>query len=374
MRRVQSSGRRFVFVDCKQDDSASPITERFILVALGEKLFRNDTRPRSRGRRRQFAPSAGIPVRCTADMLPGRCRRDKCGAIAEAYDTDAYGNTLIFTAPGPDGVWFTDDDVQSNYGANGVIYCGYRFDPGTQNYYVRNRTYNPALGRWLQRDPIEYDGGINLYGYVDSAPVGLFDPNGMAAQAPKLHVIVGNDFNQFIDDIEFDLQRAGKSFQGWTKKGAANYVGFVMRRASFVHFAEVGAAKAALKLAIRLATLLNADNPIGWAAGVLGFKGKQAIKLAIKLAKLHLAQIRASNGADEVYRGFYQTKLNNGWNAATILVYYDPFTSTFAGSISGSVGQVTDAGVPNGVGCIHKFFFYFTGAANAQNRAVNFQY
>ncbi len=37
---------------------------------------------------------------CTADMLPGRYRRDKCGDIVEAYDTDAYGNTLIFTGPG----------------------------------------------------------------------------------------------------------------------------------------------------------------------------------------------------------------------------------------------------------------------------------
>lgn len=36
------------------------------------------------------------------------------GAIVEAYDTDAYGNTLIFTGPGADGVWFTNDDVRSN--------------------------------------------------------------------------------------------------------------------------------------------------------------------------------------------------------------------------------------------------------------------
>ncbi len=103
------------------------------------------------------------------------------GGIVEAYDTDAYGNTLIFTGPGPDGVWFTDDDVQSTYGANEIIYCGYRFDSESQLYYVRNRTYNPVLDRWIQRDPIGYNGGINLYGYVESSPVGLFDPNGMAA-------------------------------------------------------------------------------------------------------------------------------------------------------------------------------------------------
>ncbi len=101
------------------------------------------------------------------------------GAIVEAYDTDAYGNTLIFTGPGADGVWFTDDDVQSNYGANGVIYCGYRYDAETENYYVRNRYYSPTLGRWVTRDPIGYEGGINLYGYVESSPVGALDKYGL---------------------------------------------------------------------------------------------------------------------------------------------------------------------------------------------------
>ncbi len=155
------------------------------MVALSEKLCRNDTRPRD-GRvcRRQFAPSAGIPVRCTADMLPARCRHDKCGAIVEAYDCDAYGNTLIFTAPGADGIWFTDDDVQSNYGANEIIYCGYRFDPETELYYVRNRTYNPALGRWIQRDPIGYAGGVNLYGYVGGMASAAVDAVGMAGHGP----------------------------------------------------------------------------------------------------------------------------------------------------------------------------------------------
>jgi len=102
------------------------------------------------------------------------------GSITEAYDTDAYGKTLIFTAPGSDGVWFTDDDTQSSYGANEIIYCGYRYDPESELYYVRNRTYNPPLGRWLQRDPIGYQGGINLYEYVGGRVVTEVDPEGTA--------------------------------------------------------------------------------------------------------------------------------------------------------------------------------------------------
>ena len=101
------------------------------------------------------------------------------GYVVEAYDTDAYGNTLIFTAPGANGIWFTDDDVQSSYGANEIIYCGYRFDPETQVYYVRNRTYNPLLGRWVQRDPAGYRGGAHLYQYIESKAPRATDPQGL---------------------------------------------------------------------------------------------------------------------------------------------------------------------------------------------------
>ena len=36
-----------------------------------------------------------------------------------------------------------------------------------------------ATGRWLTRDPIGYQGGINLYAYVESDPVGRVDPGGL---------------------------------------------------------------------------------------------------------------------------------------------------------------------------------------------------
>ena len=132
-------------------------------------------------------------ARRTADILSARRRRntsvssafgnqplfiDHCSLIIKR-SADEYGNTLIFTAPGADGLWFTDDDVQSDYGANEIIYCGYRFDPESQLYYVRNRTYHPVLGRWVQGDPIGYSGGINLYGYVGGNPVETLDAMGL---------------------------------------------------------------------------------------------------------------------------------------------------------------------------------------------------
>ncbi len=91
---------------------------------------------------------------------------------------DAYGNTIIFTGPGPDNTWFTDDDAQATYGANSTIFCGYLYDPESLNYYVRNRFYAPHLGRWLTVDPIGYRAGKNLYEYCGGRPVTAIDPSG----------------------------------------------------------------------------------------------------------------------------------------------------------------------------------------------------
>ena len=55
--------------------------------------------------------------------------------------------------------------------------------------------YSPSGGHRLQDDPIGYEGGINLYGYVESAPVGKADSHGQDSWGFGISAFVGYNFS-----------------------------------------------------------------------------------------------------------------------------------------------------------------------------------
>lgn len=42
-------------------------------------------------------------------------------------------------------------------------------------------SYDPTIGRFIQRDPIGYDDGMNQYAFVGGNPIGYVDPSGLLA-------------------------------------------------------------------------------------------------------------------------------------------------------------------------------------------------
>ncbi len=66
-------------------------------------------------------------------------------------------------------------------GANNIgrfQYTGQAWIPELGMYYYKARFYSPTLGRFLQTDPIGYEGGISLYAYVHNDPLNRADPMG----------------------------------------------------------------------------------------------------------------------------------------------------------------------------------------------------
>ena len=90
---------------------------------------------------------------------------DKQGTIVAQYAYDAFGNTVQKGGVKADelkmrfSTKYHDDE-------SGLCYFGHRF-------------YSPRIARWLTRDPIEEDGGLNLYAYCGNNPVSSTDPLGL---------------------------------------------------------------------------------------------------------------------------------------------------------------------------------------------------
>jgi RHS repeat-associated protein len=55
---------------------------------------------------------------------------------------------------------------------------------GVAKYYGY-RYYHPQTGRWINRDPIEEDGGLNLYGFVGNDGLNWWDYLGLIAKVPE---------------------------------------------------------------------------------------------------------------------------------------------------------------------------------------------
>ena len=90
---------------------------------------------------------------------------DTAGNVVAEYTYDAFGKTIAQSGSMADifRIRFSSKYYDSE---TGLYYYGYRF-------------YSPVLMRWLNRDPIEEEGGLNLYGFCGNAAVGNIDLYGL---------------------------------------------------------------------------------------------------------------------------------------------------------------------------------------------------
>ena len=76
------------------------------------------------------------------------------------------------------------------------------YDELTKQHYNHNRFYNPALGRYVEPDRIELEGGLNPYIYADGNPVGNVDPSGSEYRASKNYSL-GGSFTTRLDYFSY---------------------------------------------------------------------------------------------------------------------------------------------------------------------------
>ncbi|MEI6074612.1 MAG: RHS repeat-associated core domain-containing protein [Verrucomicrobiota bacterium] len=90
---------------------------------------------------------------------------DASGSVLTKYLYDSFGNTLGMWGPlaAANTYRFSSKEIDPRYG---IYYYGYRY-------------YEPNQQRWLNRDPIAENGGINLYSFVENKPLNDVDSLGL---------------------------------------------------------------------------------------------------------------------------------------------------------------------------------------------------
>ncbi|PIV82722.1 MAG: hypothetical protein COW52_12055 [Nitrospirae bacterium CG17_big_fil_post_rev_8_21_14_2_50_50_9] len=107
------------------------------------------------------------------------------GTHAYYYHNDHLGTPQLMTDSTQHVVWqadysaFGEATITTQTVTNNLRFPGQYFDAETGLHYNYHRYFDPAMGAYLQVDPIGLRGGMNLYVYVRNNTLRYMDPEGL---------------------------------------------------------------------------------------------------------------------------------------------------------------------------------------------------
>ena len=90
------------------------------------------------------------------------------GSVVARYDYDPYGRRTKLSGT-----------FDSDFG-----FTGHYYHVPSSLHFAPFRAYSAEVGRWISRDPIEEEGGINIYVYVSNNPTNSIDLSGLCEEDP----------------------------------------------------------------------------------------------------------------------------------------------------------------------------------------------
>src|SRR5512133_782108 len=102
------------------------------------------------------------------------------GAVAWSASHSAYGR-IVST--------YADPDAQARYGTavkSPFRLLGQIAAEDAELCWTRCRCFDGETGPWVSTDPLEIEGGLNLYGF-DGAPTRFVDPRGLSVIRSRIH-------------------------------------------------------------------------------------------------------------------------------------------------------------------------------------------
>lgn len=187
---------------------------------------------------------------------------DENHAVVAAFDYTPYGQVRAV-----DGAGAT---LANPAYISPLLFSTKYFDHEIGLYYYGYRYLEPGAGRWLNRDPLAEQGGVNLYGFCANDPINLNDPLGLVWRSEvwyrhdearkaldRLNVAIQSAKNLSASSAtEAQIQAAREGVQqaydsyNWWNAEATRYLGMYLKEVWWVgpYDAKVSAAVNALPI------------------------------------------------------------------------------------------------------------------------------
>ena len=150
------------------------------------------------------------------------------GTISAHYEYAPFGEVIL----SPGDLAFT----------NPFRFSSEYADDLTALVYYNFRHYHPVDGLWLNRDPIEEEGGENLYAFCANSPVWCYDVNGCWALIDNAIAAIGGALVGVACQAISDVIRGEAS--GWESYVGSAVAGAIMGEVLLHNPAMAGATKA----------------------------------------------------------------------------------------------------------------------------------
>jgi RHS repeat-associated protein len=116
--------------------------------------------------RQEFVYLNSTPIATLKPQMNYRVYADHLDTSRRVVTNDEYAEIMWKWESKPFGESKATGTVSFN-----LRFPGQYFDVETRTHYNINRNYNPVTGRYIQSDPIGFDGGVNGFGYVNNSPI-----------------------------------------------------------------------------------------------------------------------------------------------------------------------------------------------------------